>query len=155
VTPPTLTDATAVPAAVENEERRLEWRVHLAPVRPYRAAGAILAAALAGGGAWAVFGSLLPTLAATAAVISSVSEFLFPIRYRLTGRGAEVGHGLSRSSIAWGQVRKCYLFPDGLKLSPIGSPGRLEAFRGVFLRFAENEDQVVAFVQEARNAAGH
>jgi hypothetical protein len=154
VTPSSITDAATVPAAVEHEERRLEWRVHLAPSRPYQAAGAMLAAVLAGAAAWVLFRNPLLALGAAAVVIGAVSEFLFPICYCLSKRGAEVRYGLARFFIAWPQVRKCYLFPDGLKLSPLGTPGRLEAFRGVFLRFTDNEDGVIAYVQEARDAAG-
>jgi len=155
VTPPTIADAAAVPLAVECPERRLEWRVHLAAASPRKAAGAALGAILAGAAAWLVFGNPLLALAAAAVVIGAVAEFLFPIRYCLNARGAEVRCGFSRSFIAWAQVRKCYLFPDGLKLSPLGTPGRLETFRGVYLRFADNQYEILAFVQEARDVAGH
>jgi hypothetical protein len=149
-----LSDAAQIPIA-ESEARRLEWRVHLARNEPRKAAGAVLAAVLAAGAAWLLFANPLLALAAAAAVIGAVAEFLFPIRHRLTAEGAEVRYGLSCSFIAWRQVRKCYLFPDGVKLSPLGKPGRLEVFRGVFLRFADNRDQVLDFVQQARHAAGH
>jgi hypothetical protein len=149
-----LSDASQAPIAAEREERRLEWRVHMARAAPRRTAGVILAAAGAGAVTWLVFANPLLALAAIAIVIASVAEFLFPIHYRLTERGAEMRYGLSRSLIDWPQVRKCYLFPDGVKLSPLRVPSRLEAFRGVFLRFADNREQVLEFVRQARGTAG-
>jgi hypothetical protein len=110
---------------------------------------------MAGGLALAVLGNPLLAVGAGAVVIGSVSEFLFPVRHRLTVRGAEVRSAFSASSISWSQVRKCYLLPDGVKLSPLETPSRLEVFRGVFLRFADNQDEVLEFVRQARDAAGH
>jgi hypothetical protein len=136
-------------------EPSLEWSVHLARGEPRQAAGALLATAGAGIVVWSVFGNPLMGLAAVAVILGSIAEFLFPIRHRLTAQGAEVRFGLSRSFIAWSQVRKCYLSAEGLKLSPLPSPHRLEVFRGVFLRFADNKDQVIDFVRRARHVAGH
>ena len=94
--------------------------------------------------------ALLPTLALTL----SLSEFLLPIRYTLTQKGAQSRQGLVTLEIAWLDVKHAYWAADGIKLSPLSKPNsRLEPLRGVFLRFGGNEREVVAAVSTLREEA--
>jgi hypothetical protein len=77
----------------------------------------------------------------------SLSAFYFPTRYRLTDDGIEVKTTFQRLQKKWSQYRTCYPDKNGILLSPFARPSRLENFRGLYLRFWYNRDEVVAFVR--------
>jgi hypothetical protein len=131
----------------------LEWRVHLARGQPLQVAGVALGIVGSGALALSLFGSLPLALLVSIALFGATSEFLLPIQYRLTPEAAELRNGLARRRMAWTEVRKAYLAEDGIKLSPLDYPSRLEAYRGLFLRFADNREAVVAAVRHFRAAA--
>ena len=132
--PSATVEATGRAAAEDAPQPALEWRVRLADGQPRRVPGVIAAIALAAGLAYAVFGHLLPALITGAALLSAVSEFLLPITYRLTAEGVSRRNGLGYSFLAWKDVRRCLASPDGVQLSPLAGPSRLDAFRGITLR---------------------
>lgn len=127
----------------------LEWTVHLAVAQPARAvtaavlsAGAVTLTALA-------FPNGVFALAAAWLLFASLAEFFLPVTYRLTTQGAEARHLWTFARIEWRAVKRKYLCEDGIKLSPLASPTRLEAFRGVFLRFGrDNREAVISAVKE-------
>ena len=139
-------------------ESVLSWSVFLAARQPKRPLqiGAALLGVLAGG--VLIFHSLWLGLLPMLALLFSLSEFIFPVRYTLTPQSASARHGLTILEIQWPEVRHAYLTNDGIKLSPLRAKNsRLEPLRGVFLRFDEtNRDTVIAavrrFRQEAQNA---
>lgn len=119
----------------------LAWRVH--PVceagngpRVLVVACAFVAAFLAGRVLLPVALWWLPLLCLAVAL----SDFLLPTTYRLTPQGAHADCGLSRLFIAWSDVKRATHGSDGVYLSPFARPSRLEAFRGVRLRYGPNMD---------------
>lgn len=96
---------------------------------------------------------LLPMLA----LLFSLSEYVFPIRYTLTAQSASARCGLSVLEIRWADVRHAYLTGDGIKLSPLSAKNsRFESLRGVFLRFgSDNQDAVIDAVRRFRSEALH
>lgn len=148
---------TAPPAeAAGTEDLTLTWTVHLLRGRAGRLpriAGCTLFVLLCG---LLLFHNPLLALLPTLALLLSLAEFLFPVRYTLTGDYARARQGLMTLEIAWPDVRHAYHAPDGIKLSPLKSyNSRLEPLRGVFLRFGDNEADVVAVVQRLlRQEAG-
>lgn len=128
-------------------EAPLLWTVNLgaqAPSRRWIVLAAAFGTALVGYG---MFRSPVMALIGFAAIVASATEVLFPLRYRLDSRGATVRCGLNVTTIAWENVKRVVRAPDGLKLSPLDQPSRLEAFRGVYLRFGDRESEVVAAVE--------
>lgn len=125
----------------------LEWRVWLVARRPGKAIGALaimLAASclIAMGTATVVLG-----LAALVLLLLATREFFLPVRYRLREEGAYAEWFMSSYFISWGKVKRYDLSGEGLKLSPFGRSSRLEPFRGVYLRFADNCEEVVEMVK--------
>ena len=124
----------------------IEWSIHLARRRPRQAAGAIglivLGAAAAGFG----FGSALLGGLAAILLVASVSDYLFPLRFALTEAGAEARGALLRRRIAWSQVRRARRDHLGVKLSPLPRHSRLDAYRGIYLWFEGNDDDVMSFI---------
>lgn len=87
-----------------------------------------------------------------AAVLFSLSEFVFPIRYALTEQGASARCGPTALEMRWTDVRHAYLTDDGIKLSPLRTKNsRFEPLRGIFLRFDDtNRATVIAAVRHLR-----
>ncbi|MFN3682460.1 MAG: hypothetical protein ACK41F_00840 [Fimbriimonadaceae bacterium] len=124
----------------------LEWEVRLWERDPGKRPalfGVVAAVSVASG--WA-FGPVMGLLAA-AFLLGSTMEFWWPVRYRLDGTGASARVGVSVTAIEWPSVRRAILGEDGLKLSPLDKPSRTAPFRGVYIRFNRNRDEVLGFVR--------
>ena len=86
-------------------------------------------------------------LLAAAFLGGSLARYFLPTQYELDGSGVRVRFlGLSRR-VPWEQVRRVSVFRVGMHLSPFEKPSRLDSFRGTLLRFADNADEVVSFVE--------
>jgi ABC-type long-subunit fatty acid transport system fused permease/ATPase subunit len=131
------------------EDSILSWSVHLIARQPGRPAqiGAVLLAVLALG--ICLFHSFWISLIPVLALLFSLSEFVFPVRYTLTKQSASVRHGLTSLEIRWADVHHAYLTDDGIKLSPLQTKNsRFESLRGVFLRFDDqNREAVIGAVR--------
>ena len=139
------------------EEGSLSWSVHLSAGQPKRQAqiGMVLLAVFVFGvfifrSFWLGF---LPMLA----LLFSLSEYIFPIRYTLTPQSASARCGLSVLEICWPDIRHAYLTDDGIKLSPLSAKNsRFESLRGVYLRFGgRNREAVIAAVRTFRSETLH
>lgn len=135
------------------DELPAEWTVHLAARSPARALGVALVIGLAAGWAAFLFGNAVAFLATAALLIGAASEFLFPVRYRLTPGFAEARGPLHWRRIAWGEVKRVYVGNGEIKLSPLKHGGPREAFRGVVLRFEGDPDGLRAAIRQYREAA--
>ncbi|MEJ5169984.1 MAG: hypothetical protein WHU10_03265 [Fimbriimonadales bacterium] len=124
----------------------LEWEVRLWEREPRKrpALFAVVAAtAVASGFA---FGPVMGLLAAVF-LLGSTMEFWWPVRYRLDQNGASARVGVSVTAIEWSSVRRAILGEDGIKLSPLEKASRTAPFRGVYIRFNRNRDEVLGFVR--------
>ncbi len=150
-----LESAMRFPMEKSAEKSVLSWSVHLIARQPKRPAqiGLVLLAVFALG--LCVFHSFWLSLAPALALLFSLSEFVFPVRYTLTEQSASARHGLTLLEIRWADVRHAYLTDDGIKLSPLPARNsRWESLRGVFLRFDDhNKDAVIAAVRRFRQEA--
>ncbi len=150
--------ATTLLEETSGSETALGWSVHLIARQPKRRAqiAAILLGVLALG--LCVFHSLWLGLAPALALLFSLSEYVFPVRYTLTASAATARHGLTHLEIRWADVRHAYLTDEGIKLSPLTTKNsRFEPLRGVFLRFDHtNKEDVIEAVRRFRlEAAAH
>lgn len=128
----------------------MNWTVHLARENPRKTALALgLVAAVAFIG-FVVVGPF-PALAASVITVLSLCEFLFPVSYEVGPNGARVRTLLRSTKVSWGDIHTCYLDDTGIKLSPFDRQSRLEAFRGLYLRFGGNRDEVIQAVRMLRS----
>lgn len=137
-----------------SEETFLSWKEYLARRAPLRAIGicGVLLLCLFVGILF--IRSLFASIVICFALFSSVSEFLLPIHYRLTSKGAYSQCFLTTSFIAWKDIKKVYQGKDGIKLSPLEKRSRLEAFRGVTLRYGDGDpEEIFTEVQKCRQNA--
>ena len=154
---PTLTDPAlpidAKSAAPAGEKVRLAWRGHRLreePTRVPQIAGAYAASVFVW---WLVLPQPLLLSVPLLCLTVALNDFLFPMQFRLTDKGAHVDGGLTHLFIAWADVRRATTGKDGVYLSPFAKSTRLEAFRGVRLRFAGNAEVVLSVVRQLRSEA--
>jgi hypothetical protein len=134
------------------EQGSFSWFVHLIRRQPQSAPRLALALAGVFVLSLCLFHSFWLALLPAAAVLLSLSEFVFPVRYTLTAQSATARHGLTLLEIRWEDVRHAYLTDEGIKLSPLrANNSRFESLRGVYLRFGEtNQEAVIAAVRRFR-----
>jgi hypothetical protein len=81
-------------------------------------------------------------------VVATTAELWLPVRYRLDAEGAASKCGFNTSAIRWADVKRLVAINGGVRLSPLSAEGPLEAFRGVVLRFDNNEREVLGKIGE-------
>ena len=81
------------------------------------------------------------------ALTVSLSRYFFPTRYVLDGEGVSSEHLGLKQRRSWAKFRRADEYREGIFLCPSVRPGRLDSFRGVFVRFDQNREEVVRFVR--------
>ena len=81
-------------------------------------------------------------------LFASLAKYYFPTRFRLDADGITVKTMTQTLHKAWSMYRSYYPDRNGVLLSPFPSPSRLENFRGLYVMFAGNGDEVVQFIGE-------
>jgi len=129
-------------------DRGVTWRSHpLVDDFPRSAlvlaaiAAASVAAAMAFDGAG--YGAI-----AAALLAASLARYLLPTRYELRPDGIAIRFLGTTRLVGWHDVKRVEMCRDGVFLSPLPRRSRLDSFRGTFLRFNGNRDEVVNFVRE-------
>ena len=114
----------------------LAWKIHLLKRRPDRAVPLFAIFGCAGISVWLMFHNLIPALVSILLLVSATSDFLFPTTNRIDDSGV-FSHGtFSRNELSWSNIRRVTYHPYSVSLSPLETPSRLDAFRGVTLIFA-------------------
>ena len=127
----------------------LSWTVHLARDCPSKLIASLALVAAGSAAGYFLLGAV--AAAATALVmLASVAEFVFPTKYQITTDGAACRMLFKASEIRWQNVRRYWVDDLGVKLSPLSRRSRLEAFRGVYLRFNNNQQQVIEAVKSLK-----
>ena len=75
-------------------------------------------------------------------------SFFLPTDFILTDAVVERRYLGINQKRKWSEFRSFYPDKNGVLLSPFVRPSRLENFRGLYLRFEDNRDQVLAVVQD-------
>ena len=91
--------------------------------------------------------SLFLTGLSVVIMLGSLSSFFLPTHYELDQEKIKVKFFLTTRQREWGAFRSFYVDKNGVLLSPFAKPSRLENFRGIYVRFHQNKDQVVDFVK--------
>lgn len=81
-------------------------------------------------------------------VIGSLAGFFFPTEFQLTETGLVVRSLFGTQERLWTSFRSFYPDRNGVLLSPFPRPSRLENFRGIYVRFDNNREQVLEFVTQ-------
>ncbi|MBS1715104.1 MAG: hypothetical protein JST30_12290 [Armatimonadetes bacterium] len=126
----------------------LVWSVRLWERAPQKRWVAIVAMVVAGAAGTVLLHHLLFGLVGVLVVLVSTGELFFPAKYTLDANEARQRIGITVTAIRWTDVKRLIPQQDGVRLSPFEKPDRLDAFRGVFLRYASNEDAVLGKIRE-------
>lgn len=124
----------------------MEWTVHLARRQPLKAVAVIFIIAFVVAFGWLFVHPFVAFLMGLF-LLNAVSEFLFPVRYKLTNDGVQVSSFLHDRSMGWEQVRRLDVFPNGVFLSPYLKPNKLDSLRGVWLRWDGEPERLQALVK--------
>ena len=91
--------------------------------------------------------SILLTGLAVIIMLGSLSSFFLPTYYELDQKKVRIRFFFTSREREWSAFRSFYVDKNGVLLSPFAKRSRLENFRGVYVRFGHNKDQVVDFVR--------
>ena len=125
----------------------LEWTAHPVKRRPLLSAVVTLFILLLAILVQTMTSSTLFGVLALIVLTASLTKFYFPTSYKLTDRHVIVKTTLQTLTKNWSIYRSCYPDKNGILLSPFPEPSRLENFRGLYIMFSDNKDQVTAFVK--------
>ena len=90
--------------------------------------------------------SVLMTAISIIILLGALSPFFLPTDYELSTDKIKVRFSFTQKEKEWSFYRSFYVDKNGVLLSPFEGPSRLENFRGIYIRFDQNRDQVVEFV---------
>jgi hypothetical protein len=95
-----------------------------------------------------LYGNVLLVTVGAVIFFLATAEYFFPMRFWLTEEAAFRRTVFGTKFIRWSRIKHCYLDDKGIKLSPLEGPSRTEAFRGLFLYFGNNRDELVEAVRD-------
>jgi len=79
---------------------------------------------------------------------ASLSAYFFPTVFELTPEKVTVKYVATRKEKTWDFFRSFYADKNGVFLSPFLKPSRMENFRGLYLIYNDNKEEVLNFVKE-------
>lgn len=144
-------DSAALSDRAERSSEPLIWVVRLWASQPSRRWTVLVFALLAAVIGYLLLQNVVAAFVGFAAVMLSTAEFWLPLRFKLDESGASSRCGISETAIEWANIKRAVLSVEGIKLSPHEVEKATSPFRGVFLRFAGNREQVVEAVRKRVN----
>jgi hypothetical protein len=128
--------------------RVLEWTVHPVKRQPWVSAAVSLFVILVAVCVYSWMESHFFTILALLIMLGSLAKFYFPTHYKLTDKSVTVKTTTQTLVKEWKLYRSSYPDKKGILLSPFVTSSRLENFRGLYVMFEKNNEQVTAFVRE-------
>jgi len=130
----------------EDEGATLTWRTHPVKRKPLVSLGVTLL--IISTPIIVYYGSHSAAFAALSLIVmtASLAKFYFPTIYRLSDKRIIVKTTTQMTAKEWSLYRSYYPDKNGILLSPFVAPSRMENFRGLYLMFDNNKEQVVSFV---------
>lgn len=124
----------------------LKWRSHPFSKKKLTSFLVILCLAAVWVSVYLTTFSILMTVLSAFILLGALSPFFLPTDYELNSDKIKVKFFFSLKEKDWSFYRSFYVDKNGVLLSPFEKPSRLENFRGIYIRFDQNKDQVVKFV---------
>jgi len=138
-------------APEEDEGAVLEWITHPMKRKPLVTIAVTVFIILVAVLVYITTISKIFTLLTLIVLFASLAKFYLPTKYRLNDKGVTVKTTTQTIFKGWETYRSCYPDKHGILLSPFLEPTRMENFRGIYLIFAENKDEVTSFVKPRIN----
>ncbi len=125
----------------------LEWTVRMWEREPKKLMVILFVACLAGALGMALLHHPIGAILGFLMIGGATTDYWLPQKFTIDGTGASLRCGISVTSLAWADVQRVVASEDGVKLSPLTEATRLSPFRGVYLRFARNRDEVMEAIR--------
>jgi len=129
--------------ADKEKSEAFRWRVRPSDKAPQRVAVIVAVAVLAFLAGTIVFRNLYLGVVGFAIIFGSTAEFWLGTSFSVDEERATVRTGLSVTAIAWSDVKRVIKDSGGIKLSPLAKSGTMDAFRGVYLRYGDNNRECI------------
>lgn len=125
----------------------LHWKVH--PLcRDWRISlGVIILLFLVWWGVWEWTESKFLTFLSVIIMFVSLSSFFFPVTFSLDKKFITVKLPFTTKKRRWEEFKSFWVDRHGVLFSPFAQRSRLESFRGLYVRFSANRDEVIEFVR--------
>ena len=136
------------PGEQHDEGELLEWTCHPVKRKPLVSALITLFIILVGVTIYLTTYSRMFTILGLVILLMSLAKFYFPTRFKLSDRGVTIKTTTQTLFKEWKIYRSCYPDKKGILLSPFVEPSRIENFRGLYVMFEGNADEVTAFVKQ-------
>ena len=127
--------------SAENSDA-FRWNVRPSDNEPSKRWGVLLAALFAFGLGFLLFRNFTFGILGFLIILIATAEYWLGTSYKVDSKGASARTGFSLTSLTWEDVKRAVETAEGIKLSPLGNSGRMEAFRGVFLKYGTQSAQV-------------
>ena len=100
-------------------------------------------------GAGVGFGNVGYGILAGGMLLIGLGRYILATGFHLDDTGVTVRFFGQSRKVSWSEVRSICEGPKGLFLSPYEKPSSLDSFRGILLRYSnDNSDEVVKFVRD-------
>lgn len=131
-----------------DDSPQLKWSTHPMRRRPWVTVMVTLFVMLCGALVYFItdHSRLFSTLTLVA-LYMSLAKFYFPTKYIMNVKGVIVHTTTQKIKKPWSMYRSFYPDKNGVLLSPFAEPTRLENFRGLYILFHNNRDEVVEFLK--------
>ena len=133
------------------EKLLLSWSTHPAKARPLVTTLVILFLIVLAVLVYLLTYSAVFTVIAAIILYGSLTQYFTKTTYEFTDTKVRVKYVVNKIEKDWAQYRSYYIDKNGVLLSPFAGPSRLENFRGLFIRFADNKDRVAEIVRQKIN----
>lgn len=144
---PTETVTPSDPACAASGAVLLAWTTQPARSRPVVAALVVLLMATIVTIVFSIMESAFFALISALILWGSLSQFYLKTHFELTENLVRIKYLVNKVEKPWAQFRSFYPDKNGVLLSPFVRPSRLENFRGLYLRFAGNREQVLEVIR--------
>ncbi len=141
----------ATTSAPVTEPPLLSWSTHPAKARPLITTLVILFLLVLAVLVYLLTYSAIFAVIAALILYGSLTQYFTKTAYEFTDTKVRVKYVVNKIEKEWAQYRSYYADKNGVLLSPFPGPSRLENFRGLFIRFAGNKDQVMEIVRQKIN----
>ncbi|MCP4632582.1 MAG: YcxB family protein [candidate division Zixibacteria bacterium] len=129
----------------------LSWTNHPATQSKKRTTIVVLFLVVVFAGVYYTTNSVILTGVAVLIMFGSLTSFFLPTKFGFNDDGIYIKTLSGRREFKWSKYRNFYPDKNGVFLSPFVRPTRLENFRGVYIRFTNNREEVLEFVKKKLN----
>lgn len=134
-----------------NDPVLLEWITHPMKRRPMVTAAVTLFIMLITMFVYYAMESRAFAVLALIVLLGSLAKYFLPTKFTLTESKIIIKSTTQTIAKPWSMFRSFYPDKNGVLISPFAEPSRLENFRGLYLMFSENRDEVLNAIREKLN----